>query len=150
MRVVVGKPKNPTPMMAAYIRFASLNPYWYVPPDLAAERIAPNVLKEGLPYLKAHGYEVMSSGWSDSARMIDPATIDWQSVADGGKDLDPPDPGPGNAMGKMKFMFPNMQGVYLHDTPQKELLAEASRLFSGGCVRLEDAPRLGHGSSAGR
>ena len=86
MRVVVGKPKNPTPMMAAYIRFASLNPYWYVPPDLAAERIAPNVLKEGLPYLKAHGYEVMSSGWSDSARMIDPATIDWQSVADGGKE----------------------------------------------------------------
>ena len=42
----------------------------------------------------------------------------------------------------MKFMFPNTQGVYLHDTPQKELLAEASRMFSGGCVRLEDAPRL--------
>ena len=45
-------------------------------------------------------------------------------------------------MGQMKFMFPNSQGVYLHDTPQKELLAEASRMFSGGCVRLEDAPRL--------
>ena len=45
-------------------------------------------------------------------------------------------------MGKMKFMFPNNQGVYLHDTPQKELLTEASRMFSGGCVRLEDAPRL--------
>ena len=46
-------------------------------------------------------------------------------------------------MGRMKFMFPNSEGVYLHDTPDKELLSEASRLFSGGCVRLEDAPRLG-------
>jgi murein L,D-transpeptidase YcbB/YkuD len=143
MKVVVGKPKNPTPMLAAKIRFASLNPYWYVPPDLAAERIAPNVLKEGLSYLKAHGYQLMS-GWTDDATFIDPATVDWQAVADGrtlvwARQL----PGPGNAMGQMKFMFPNAQGVYLHDTPQKELLAEASRMFSGGCVRLEDAPRLG-------
>jgi murein L,D-transpeptidase YcbB/YkuD len=144
MRVVVGKPKNPTPMMAAYIRFASLNPYGYVPPDLAAERIAPNVLKDGLAYLRSHGYQVMSSGWTDSATMVDPATIDWQAVADGTKEVWIRQlPGPGNAMGQMKFMFPNAQGVYLHDTPQKELLAEASRLFSGGCVRLEDAPRLG-------
>src|SRR4029453_13105901 len=51
-------------------------------------------------------------------------------------------PGAGNAMGRMKFMFPNPQGVYLHDTPNKELLLEDARLFSGGCVRLEDAPRL--------
>ena len=51
--VVVGKPKYPTPMMSAYIRSASLNPYWYVPPDLAAERIAPNVVKQGLSYLDA-------------------------------------------------------------------------------------------------
>ena len=45
-------------------------------------------------------------------------------------------------MGQMKFMFPNALGIYLHDTPDKQLLADASRLFSGGCVRLEDAPRL--------
>ena len=143
MKVVVGKPKNPTPVMAAYIRFASLNPYWYVPPDLAAERIAPNVVKEGLSYLKTHGYQVMSN-WTDDASLVDPATVDWPAVADGSKEIWVRQlPGPGNAMGKMKFMFPNSQGVYLHDTPQKELLTEASRLFSGGCVRLEDAPRLG-------
>jgi murein L,D-transpeptidase YcbB/YkuD len=52
------------------------------------------------------------------------------------------EPGPGNAMGKMKFMFPNPQGIYLHDTPNKELMTEEARLFSGGCVRLEDASRL--------
>ena len=142
MRVVVGKPKNPTPMMAAYIRFTSLNPYWYVPADLTAERIAPNVVKEGLSYLRTHGYQVMTD-WTRDAAMIDPATIDWQAVADGSKQILVRQlPGPGNAMGKMKFMFPNAQGVYLHDTPQKELLTEASRMFSGGCVRLEDAPRL--------
>ena len=143
MKVVVGKAKNPTPMMAAYVRFAALNPYWYVPPDLAAERIAPNVLKDGLPYLQRQGYQVMSD-WADSTSVIDPETIDWQAVADGSKEVHiRQQPGPYNAMGQMKFMFPNDQGIYLHDTPQKELLTEASRLFSGGCVRLEDAPRLG-------
>ena len=60
MRVVVGKPVYPTPMMSAYVRFASLNPYWFVPPDLAAERIAPNVLKQGVSYLDRLGYQVVS------------------------------------------------------------------------------------------
>lgn len=142
MRVVVGRPRHPTPMMAALIRYASLNPYWYVPPDLAAERIAPNVVKEGLSYLSSQGYQLLSD-WSPNARFIDPATIDWEAVARGTTQVWMRQlPGPANAMGDMKFMFPNAQGVYLHDTPQKELLAEASRMFSGGCVRLEDARRL--------
>jgi L,D-transpeptidase YcbB len=142
MNVVVGKPKYPTPMMAAYIRFASLNPYWFVPPDLAAERIAPNVVKEGLRYLDKKGYQVLSD-WGPDARLIDPATIDWKAVADGRIEVTMRQlPGPENAMGRMKFMFPNAEGIYLHDTPEKQLLKEAARLFSGGCVRLEDAPRL--------
>ncbi|HEX6218301.1 MAG TPA: L,D-transpeptidase family protein, partial [Sphingomicrobium sp.] len=67
----------------------------------------------------------------------------WQAVADGRVEVRVRQlPGPGNSMGRMKFMFPNTEGIYLHDTPDKELLTEASRLFSGGCVRLEDAPRL--------
>lgn len=142
MRVVVGKPKYPTPMMAALVRYASLNPYWNVPPDLAAERIAPNVVKEGLRYLRSRGYEVMSD-WTDNATVIDPSTVDWKAVADGTAEVRIRQlPGKYNAMGDMKFMFPNREGIYLHDTPEKELLSEASRLFSGGCVRLEDAPRL--------
>jgi len=142
MKVVVGKPKNPTPVMAAYIRYAALNPYWEVPPDLAAERIAPNVVSEGLGYLKKHGYVVLSD-WGETPGRVDPATIDWQAVADGKIQIRVrQNPGPYNAMGRMKFMFPNSEGVYLHDTPDKQLLQEAARLFSGGCVRLEDAPRL--------
>jgi murein L,D-transpeptidase YcbB/YkuD len=142
MRVVVGKPINPTPMMAAQMRFASLNPYWNVPPDLAAERVAPAVVKEGIGYLRQKGYQLLAS-WDPDAKVIDPGTVDWKAVADGREEVRLRQlPGPSNAMGKMKFMFPNAQGIYLHDTPQKELLSEASRLFSGGCVRLEDASRL--------
>jgi murein L,D-transpeptidase YcbB/YkuD len=142
MRVVVGKPAQPTPMMAAYIRYTSLNPYWNVPPDLAAERIAPNVLRQGAGYLRSKGYQLLSS-WDEDARPLDPATVDWKAVADGRSEIRVRQlPGPSNAMGQMKFMFPNAQGIYLHDTPDKELLGEASRMFSGGCVRLEDAPRL--------
>ncbi len=143
MRVVVGKPVYPTPMMAAYIRYTALNPYWYVPADLGAERIAPNVVKSGLTYLRKHGYEVVSD-FDAQPQVLDAAAVDWKAVADGRtKVLMRQLPGPGNSMGRMKFMFPNAQGIYLHDTPDKELLTEASRLFSGGCVRLEDAPRLG-------
>ncbi len=143
MRVVVGKPKYPTPMMAAMIRYTAVNPYWNVPPDLAAERIAPNVVKGGVKYLKAKGYVVLSD-WGEHPTVINPATIDWKAVVAGRKEVRlRQNPGPGNSMGRMKFMFPNPQGVYLHDTPNKELLTEAARLFSGGCVRLEDAPRLG-------
>ena len=142
MRVVVGKQKNPTPTMAATIKFTALNPYWYVPPDLTAERIAPYVVKDGPGYLQQHGYVVLSD-WSENAERIDPATIDWQAVADGRTNIwVRQNPGPHNSMGRMKFMFPNPQGIYLHDTPNKELLQEEARLFSGGCVRLEDAPRL--------
>jgi L,D-transpeptidase YcbB len=143
MVVVVGKPKYPTPMITAYIRFASLNPYWYVPPDLAAERIAPNVVKRGQRYLDDLGYQIMSD-WDEKAEIIDPKTIDWKGVADGKIEVRIRQlPGPHNSMGRMKFMFPNEAGVYLHDNPERELFTEASRLYSGGCVRLEDAARLG-------
>ena len=142
MRVVVGKPIYPTPMMAGLIRFTSLNPYWNVPPDLAAERIAPEVVRQGKAFLKLKGYQVLAS-WDDDAKPIDPARVDWPAVAAGRQEVRIRQfPGPSNAMGQMKFMFPNALGIYLHDTPDKQLLSEASRLFSGGCVRLEDAPRL--------
>jgi murein L,D-transpeptidase YcbB/YkuD len=143
MRVVVGKTKYPTPMMNAFIRAAALNPYWNVPPDLAAERIAPNVVKDGVGYLKTMGYQLLSD-WGDSPTVVDPRTVDWKAVVDGRVEVRIRQlPGPQNALGKMKFVFPNEQGIFLHDTPDRQLLSEASRLYSGGCIRLEDAPRLG-------
>jgi murein L,D-transpeptidase YcbB/YkuD len=143
MRVVVGKPIYPTPMMTAWVRFAALNPYWYVPPDLAAERIAPRVVKRGLGYLDELGYQVMSD-WDEKADIIDPKTIDWKAVAAGKVEVRIRQlPGPHNSMGRMKFMFPNEAGVYLHDNPERELFEQAARFYSGGCIRLEDAARLG-------
>jgi L,D-transpeptidase YcbB len=142
MVVVVGKTKWPTPMLAAYIRFAALNPYWYVPPDLAGEDVGQFVLKQGLKYLDDYGYQVVSD-WSRNPTIIDPKTIDWKGVVDGTVQVNiRQNPGPKNFMGRIKFMFPNQFGVYLHDNPRRELFKESTRYFSGGCVRLEDAWRL--------
>jgi murein L,D-transpeptidase YcbB/YkuD len=144
MVVVVGKPKWPTPMLAAYIRYAALNPYWYVPSDLAGEDVGQYVVKFGLKYLDDYGYEVVSD-WTPNPAIIDPKTVDWKGVVNGSvKDIMiRQKPGPKNFMGRMKFMFPNQFGVYLHDNPRRELFLKSARFFSGGCVRLEDAPRLG-------
>lgn len=144
MRVVVGKPSTPTPMMAGMIRHAMVNPYWNVPPDLTQHNIAPNVIEQGESYLRRQGYELLSD-WSDDARMLDPDEVDWEAVAAGEyqelrvRQL----PGPANAMGDVKFEFPNRHGIYLHDSPERALFREAERRFSSGCIRLEDAARLG-------
>lgn len=143
MKVVVGKPSEPTPMMAGLIRYASVNPYWNIPPDLVRLRVAPGALKQGPGFLKTKRFEALS-GWENDARVVNPATVDWAAVQAGHIDARVRQlPGPNNAMGRIKFMFPNRFGVYLHDTPEKKLMREDDRLFSSGCVRLEDAPRLG-------
>ncbi|HEV2748056.1 MAG TPA: L,D-transpeptidase family protein [Allosphingosinicella sp.] len=142
MKVIVGKATEPTPMIAGVIRTAVLNPYWNVPPDLVRKRVAAKVLEQGVGYLRESRYEVLSD-WSDNARPIDPDEVDWQAVAAGEKELRVRQlPGAGNAMGAVKFPFPNPFGVYLHDTPEKHLFAQADRNLSSGCVRLEDAGRL--------
>ena len=144
MKVVVGKPTLPTPMLAGYVRHAIVNPYWNVPEDLVREKIVPNVLKRGVGYLKAGGYEVLDD-WGPEAQPVDPATIDWREVASGARDVRVRQlPGDGNAMGLVKFEFPNPMGIYLHDTPDKHLMLKDLRQFSSGCVRLEDAARLGN------
>ena len=144
MRVVAGRtdPIAQTPMMNAFIRYIALNPYWNSPADITAKRLAPTILKEGRAYFRNRGYELLSD-WSDHARVIDPMSIDWHAVAAGRIQARlRQKPGPPNSMGKMKFMFPNPQGIWLHDTPEREKIEDAARLQSNGCVRLEDAKRL--------
>lgn len=142
MKVIVGKPSTPTPMLASTIYYATLNPYWNVPPDLVRKLTAPKVLDQGLGYLKSHGYVVMT-GYGDDARKLDPAKVDWKAVAAGHETVAVRQlPGPANSMGQVKFGFPNQFDVYLHDTPQKDLFASADRDISNGCIRVEDAQRL--------
>lgn len=143
MKVVVGKPDQATPLLAGYVRHAIVNPYWNVPDDMVQGKIAANVAKRGPGYLTASRYEVLS-GWTPDATLVAPASVDWRKVASGEvlqrvRQL----PGAANAMGRVKFEFPNPQGIYLHDTPDKQLMLKDQRQFSSGCVRLEDADRLG-------
>jgi len=143
MKVVVGKPQTQTPMLAGYVRYAILNPYWNVPDNLVASRIAANVISRGPVYLRTAGYQVLAD-WSADPAPLDPAKVDWRAVAKGEQDVRVRQrPGAGNAMGKIKFEFPNPLGIYLHDTPEKNLMLKDKRQFSNGCVRLEDAERLG-------
>jgi murein L,D-transpeptidase YcbB/YkuD len=143
MRVVVGKPDLQTPMIAGFLRTAILNPYWNVPPDLVAHTIAPNVLNQGVGYLKERRYQILSD-WSDEATVVAPDTVDWKAVAAGQTELRVRQlPGKDNFMGNVKFMFPNELGIFLHDTPDKQLLEEAKRQLSSGCVRLEKPALLG-------
>lgn len=140
MRVIVGKPAEQTPMLAGILRYAIFNPYWNVPMDLIQRRIAPKVL--GGASLDSMNYEALSD-WTMGATVLAPASIDWSAVAAGrSSPRIRQRPGKDNAMGRMKFMFPNDLGIYLHDTPDKALFKEKERQFSSGCVRLEDAPRL--------
>ena len=142
MRVIVGKSEAQTPTIASQIYYATLNPYWNVPDDLARTIIAPNVLKYGVGYLTDKHYEVLDS-FGEHANAIDPRDVDWKAVADGRETVKVRQlPGPGNSMGEVKFGFPNAHGIFLHDTPKKELFASDQRGLSNGCVRLEDAPRL--------
>jgi len=142
MKVVVGKPDEPTPGIAAVVRYAVFRPYWNVPADLVARNMAPKIVKGGLGYFNDQRLEALSD-WGSTPRTLDPAKVDWKGVAAGRSLLRVRQlPGPNNMMGQVKFMFPNELGVYLHDTPIRALFTGDQRLASAGCVRLEDAPRL--------
>lgn len=144
MPIVVGSPKTKTPMMAVLMRDAKVHPYWNVPPELIRSLTAKRIGEQGLSYLDSFHYEVLSN-WSPDAPVIDPATVNWKQIASGR--IEPSVrvrqlPGPWNSMGDMKFEMPNDYGIYLHDSPHKELFAEDERHLSNGCVRLSDYRRF--------
>lgn len=142
MKIVVGKAETATPMMAAYIRYASVNPYWNVPPELVRNLIGPRVVAQGISYLTDREYQVLTS-YGEDAKIIDPHDVDWQGVVDGRVDVSLRRlPSPANSMGAMKFMLPNYFGIYLHDSPERDHFTKNELWFSNGCVRLEDYKRV--------
>jgi murein L,D-transpeptidase YcbB/YkuD len=141
MKVIVGKPGMATPEMAGLIRYATLNPYWNLPPDLAQER-AKRVLKNGRGVIAAERLQILSD-WSERPRVLNASEVNWRAVASGAQPLRMRQlPGGDNVMGDVKFMLPNRLGIYLHDTPNKSGFELAERRLSSGCVRVEDAARL--------
>ena len=110
--------------------------------DRSAAALSANVLDRGIGYLRNGGYQVLAD-WRPDAEPVDPATVDWQAVHEGRTKVHVRQlPGGDNFMGKVKFEFPNAQGIYLHDTPDKQLLRLDERQLSSGCVRLEDAGKM--------
>ncbi len=111
-RVIVGKPDSPTPTFSGMMEYAVVNPSWYVPPS---------ILKQMLATGRTAGFEVVRRGGQISLRQP---------------------PGERNALGFIKFMFPNQHAVYLHDTPNRSLFSATTRAFSHGCVRVDDPFRF--------
>ena len=143
MAVIVGRPDMPTPEMAGVVRYAVLTPYWNIPLDLVRGQIAPAIQRGGREAFEARDLEALSD-WSPSPKLLDPDEIDWEAVAAGAVRVRlRQKPGPGNMMGRAKFIFPNDVGIYLHDTPDKRLFDQDRRYFSAGCVRVADAAWLG-------
>ncbi|MEO7748193.1 MAG: L,D-transpeptidase family protein [Sphingomicrobium sp.] len=142
MKVVVGKSETATPMMAAYIRYASVNPYWNVPPELIRSLIGPRIVSQGTSYLSEREYQVLS-GFGDDQRVLDADSVDWEAVVAGRQDVRLRRlPSPANSMGMMKFMLPNYFGIYLHDSPEKDHFTKNELWVSNGCVRVEDYKRF--------
>jgi L,D-transpeptidase YcbB len=136
MRVVVGRPFDRTPVLSDTMRYLVLNPYWHVPSNIATTELLPK-LKRDRSYLARYKLRVFPSSQLD-AQEIDPATVDWSTItATHFPFVLRQDPGPRNALGRMKFMFLNKYHIYLHDTPARPLFEETQRDFSHGCIRIQ-------------
>jgi murein L,D-transpeptidase YcbB/YkuD len=140
---VVGRPARRTPVFSTTMSYLVFNPYWTVPRTIAVEDILPK-LSQGIDYLVQQNIKVYAD-WSEDAPEIDPGSIPWR---DYNKNYFPlrlrQEPGKSNALGQLKFIFPNKFDVYLHDTPQRSLFDRVQRDFSSGCIRVEDAPALAY------
>jgi len=135
-RVVVGKPSWQTPRFSDRMETVVLNPSWTVTRNIARSEILPK-LREDPGYLASKNM-VLYADWNASAT-VDPHSVDWSQVD--GRSMPymiRQRPGPGNALGQVKFLFPNEYAVYLHDTPSKSLFEKPVRAYSHGCMRLED------------
>ena len=132
-RVQVGRPFRQTPVFKSEITYLELNPTWTVPPGILARDILPAVKKDA-NYLKDRSIRVIDR----TGKIVNQDTIDWSKYS--GPNFPymlRQDPGPNNALGLIKIMFPNQHLVYIHDTPSKSLFERADRTFSSGCIRTE-------------
>ena len=132
-RVVVGTTKNQTPIFSDNIRHIVVNPYWNVPSSIIKGEVAPAVLRNP-GYIDNQNMDLLYNG-----SPVSPWQVDWTQVSTTNFPFRVRQrPGPGNALGQIKFLFPNKHDVYLHDTPSKSLFARAFRAYSHGCVRVQN------------
>lgn len=136
MRVIIGKTYRQTPAFSGRLTYLAVNPTWTIPAVILKEDIYPQ-LRSNPNYLAQQKIRVFDS-WKPDAVEISPEQVDWSRIT---RRHSPykfrQDPGPGNALGRIKFMLNNPFDIYLHDTPKRELFDRAVRTFSSGCIRLE-------------
>lgn len=141
MRVIVGKTMNATPVFSDKMEYVVLSPYWNVPISIIQNELAPKLANDP-GYLEHLDMEVVK-GSGAKAVPVDPASIDWTDVNEKTfKYTVRRRPGPKNDLGDVKFIFPNSDDIYLHDTPHDELFNQTKRGFSHGCVRVEEPIKL--------
>lgn len=140
--VIVGKQHHETPVFSNKIKYVEFNPFWNVTPNIAANEMLPE-LRKNPDYLSEHRIRIFSN-WQHDAVEIDPLSIDWQRMQpeEMRRYRLRQDPGEWNALGNMKFVFPNKYAVYMHDTPHQNLFNKAVRAFSHGCIRVNNPASL--------
>ena len=132
-RVVVGTVKNQTPVFSDSIRHIVVNPYWNVPSSIIKGEIAPAVMRNP-GYVDNQNMDLLYNG-----EPVSPWQVDWSQVSSTNFPFRIRQrPGAGNALGQIKFLFPNKHDVYLHDTPSKSLFSRSARALSHGCVRVQN------------
>ena len=134
MRVIVGDPEHQTPLFSDEMTYVVFSPYWNIPPDILRNETLPRVTRDP-DYLRRNNIEVV--GTSGQAA-IDPASVDWDDESVTKNLRFRQRPGADNALGLVKFIFPNHFNVYLHDTPDDRLFFKEKRCLSHGCIRIED------------
>lgn len=131
MRVVVGLPYHRTPVFSDRIKYLEMNPYWNVPYSIATKEYLPR-LKRGTGGMASKGFEAVRGN-----SVLPLSSVDWGSYSRSHFPVRLRQrPGPSNALGRVKFIFPNRFNVYLHDTQARSLFVKAKRAFSHGCIRL--------------
>jgi len=137
-RVQVGKPYHATPVFKDTMRYLDFNPTWTIPPGILRRDTLP-AIRSDPSYLQRKNMTVLTT----SGEIVDPSTIDWAATETRGFPyMIRQEPGADNALGQVKFMFPNKHMVYLHDTPSQSLFGRSERTFSSGCIRVQDPFRL--------
>jgi murein L,D-transpeptidase YcbB/YkuD len=131
-RVVVGTAGNQTPVFSDEMEYLVVNPYWHVPESIRMKEMLPEIQADPAGYFRRHGYEAVWNG-----QVIDPASVIWDENAVKFVAIRQP-PSEANALGRIKFMFPNQHAVYMHDTPSRKLFQRDWRAYSHGCVRVDD------------
>ncbi|TPE51454.1 L,D-transpeptidase family protein [Amaricoccus solimangrovi] len=138
-RVVVGETKTRTAEFTQVMSFMVVNPTWHVPSSIAKRDLLPRLRRDPMALARSNMQLMTRSG-----TVIDPRLVDWNALGDTFPFRIRQSPSDGNALGKVKFMFPNDHAIYMHDTPHRELFARDARAFSNGCVRVQDPDGLAH------